>query len=244
MILSLIQTKGGTGKTTAALCLAYSAVFKSNFNSIAIIELDPQGTLRDWISDREKNGRVTDGEPTIYHLAGLKDVDLAIEVHKISHENDLVIFDVPGESIGRFATKFAVEYSDICLFPTRTSTFDEQCFRKNVYPMLAAKMRYKKNHKKFHILPTFIHPCSKKETILGYFNQILPDHIHCLPSLIPFRSVFENFSRDGKTLHDYINEIQSLKRQCVAANKAICDIEFVADSIVGVIKVISYEPPK
>ena len=56
MIISFIQTKGGTGKTTLAKCLAYSNAFKKAFKSISFVELDPQGTIESWVQQRQQNG--------------------------------------------------------------------------------------------------------------------------------------------------------------------------------------------
>jgi len=58
MITSFIQTKGGTGKTTLAKCLAFSKTFKKEFGSVCLIELDPQGTISSWHKHRQESRTV------------------------------------------------------------------------------------------------------------------------------------------------------------------------------------------
>lgn len=56
-IFSFVQTKGGTGKTTLSLGVACSQAFKKRYNRVALVELDSQGNLADWIGNRIANKR-------------------------------------------------------------------------------------------------------------------------------------------------------------------------------------------
>ena len=46
MIVAIAGTKGGSGKTTTAVCLALEALEQGR--DVLVLDLDPQGTAADW----------------------------------------------------------------------------------------------------------------------------------------------------------------------------------------------------
>ncbi|HIA46560.1 MAG TPA: ParA family protein [Candidatus Hydrogenedentes bacterium] len=52
-IISIVNLKGGCGKSTTARCLAHSKAFRRAYKRIALVELDPQGTLAAWSAQRD-----------------------------------------------------------------------------------------------------------------------------------------------------------------------------------------------
>jgi len=73
-IISLAQTKGGCAKSTLAQCLAYSNAFRKKYKSIALVELDIQGTLKAWHS---KHITSTDADGVA--LAAIQGLNLKLE---------------------------------------------------------------------------------------------------------------------------------------------------------------------
>ncbi len=89
-IISFVQTKGGTGKTTPSQGVACSKAFYS----IALVELDPQGTLADWIGERIAYKRKLKSVK-FYQLVDLDLDALATKLTEIVENNEAVILDVP-----------------------------------------------------------------------------------------------------------------------------------------------------
>ncbi len=232
-IFSFVQTKGGTGKTTLSQGVACSKAFRKTFGKVALVEIDPQGTLADWIGERIIYKRVLKNV-AFHQLVGLELSVLTNKLEKIVAENEAVILDVPGESVGGFATKLALNLSDLVLIPMRTSTNDEASFGRNLWPVIQESLR--DNNATFNIVPTFIHPQTNAKNIQEYFKGIMPEQIGCLGSVLPFRSTFENFSREGMTLAEYSASVKSNARLYTQAKKAEMDLETIAQEIVNLTK--------
>lgn len=232
MIISLVQTKGGTGKTTLARGLAYSEAFQNHFKSICLVELDPQGSLESWQRQRIELG--LEDKISFINLAKSAIEDIEKKLITLSSQNKLMILDVPGESVGRFMTKFAIALSDVVMFPMRSSTDDEQSFRDNLYPIIQENFNSDSEQNAYYIVPTFVHPQTKPETIKKYFDDIKPDEVQCLSSFLPYRSVFENYSREGMNQYDYAKMVKNNARNYMQAQKAIRDVEKIAKDILTI----------
>lgn len=231
MIISFIQTKGGTGKTTLAKCLAYSKQFQKNFGSIALVELDPQGTIYAWHGQRERAG-LANSNVEFVNLAEADSGKMEKTLTQLFNDKDAMILDVPGESVGKFATRFATALSDLILIPMRSSTNDEQSFIDNILPVVVQTVQSHPEKKgSFYIVPTFVHPQSNPDRIRDYFLDIVPGEVGCFKAGLPHRSVFENFSRDGMNLYEYARMVKSNARFYEQAKKAIGDIENISQEI-------------
>ena len=68
MIIGFVQTKGGTGKSTLSVNTAFSKAMKRKFDSIALVELDSQGTLKSWWEEREEMG-YDPGKVSFHHIS-------------------------------------------------------------------------------------------------------------------------------------------------------------------------------
>jgi cellulose biosynthesis protein BcsQ len=233
-IFSFVQTKGGTGKTTLSQGIACSKTFGKAFGKVALVEIDPQGTLADWIGERIAHKRVLKNVG-FHQLVGLELSVLTSKLEKIVAENEAVILDVPGESVGGFATKLALNLSDLVLIPMRTSTNDEASFGRNLWPVIQEGLR-DNNTATFCIVPTFVHPQANPKNIQEYFRDIMPEQIGCLGSVLPFRSTYENFSREGMTLTEYSASVKANARLYTQARKAETDMETIAQEIVNLTK--------
>lgn len=232
MIIAFVQTKGGTGKSTLALNMAFSQRIHQTFGSIKIVELDPQGTLRKWWSRRNDSNKKCEKVDFI-QISSTKKEDIFRELEGLEKRNELLILDVPGESVGKFHTQFACAVADLVLIPMRTSTNDEEAFEDNLLPIIERILQIDRAAKDiFYVLPSFIHPLANKRNIIDYFKDIMPGYIHCLNATFSFGSVFENFSRAGNNLYEYADSIKSNRKLYGQAMKAIAEIESIADEII------------
>lgn len=112
MILSTINQKGGSGKSTVAVNLA--ALAASNQVKTALIDLDPQATACAWVRSREAN----DIKLLVTHPP-----ELSNSVKELEEQGyQFIIIDTPPHNSTAAAN--AVSVSDICLMPVRPSAFD------------------------------------------------------------------------------------------------------------------------
>jgi cellulose biosynthesis protein BcsQ len=231
MIVSFVQTKGGTGKSTLSMNTAFSSAVASRYSSIALVELDPQGTLHSWWQNRSEETKEK-GKVSFHHISSTQKEVVQEGITSIASHNELLILDIPGESTSRLHTKFACAFSDIVVIPMRTSTNDENAFRDNLLPLVRDLLKVSSEKKgAFQILPSFTNAQSNKKKIIEYFKEILPEYIGCLDEVYPARSIYENFNRDGMNLIEYTESLKNNKRAYSQALKAVEDIENIANAI-------------
>jgi cellulose biosynthesis protein BcsQ len=231
MVISFVQTKGGTGKSTLAMNMAFSRHLNRRYRSVALVELDPQGTLHNWWKERMEFGHKS-GNVSFHHISSTQKEVFQDGINSITAHNDLIVMDIPGESTGKLHTRFACAVSDFVLIPMRTSTNDEAAFADNLYPIIKEIIRLApKKKSSFYVLPSFTHPMSKKQTVIQYFQEIIPPYVDCLAAIYPSRSIYENFNRDGLTLYEYALSVKKNRRHYHQAVSAINDIEEIARTI-------------
>lgn len=236
MIISFIQTKGGTGKSTLAMNIAFSSVITKYFQSIALVELDPQGTLKTWWTEREENQRLL-GNVSFHHISSTQKEVIQEGIKTIAVHNQLVVLDTPGESISKLHTRFACAFSDIVIIPMRTSTNDESAFADNLLPIIKEIIKTNPDKKgSFYVLPSFTNSQANKNKILDYFVEILPEYISCIDAVYPTRGIYENFNRDGMNLYDYHDLVKTNQKMKVQAEKAIQDIETISEKMIQLVE--------
>lgn len=118
--IALVTQKGGTGKSSLAVSLAVAAA-EAGQNSY-IIDLDPQGTAKNWYERRESS------TPQVAAIEASQ-VSMAMETLK-SQGVDLLIIDTAG--VDTPATISAMQAADLCLIPARPSIADIEATRATV----------------------------------------------------------------------------------------------------------------
>lgn len=236
MIISFVQTKGGTGKSTLSLNTAFSKVLEERFESVALVEFDPQGTLQSWWMERKEEGKQS-GRVSFHHLSSTQREVLQEGIKSVATHNRVLILDIPGEGISKLHTKFACAVSDLVVIPMRTSTNDEAAFAKNLLPIIQEiiKMDPKKKNA-FRILPSFTHPQIKLGNLLDYFQEILPPFVQCLGAANSFRSVYENYNRFGTTLREYTISVENNNKLAQQASKAVSEVEQIVNHILQIVE--------
>ncbi|MGH3233466.1 MAG: ParA family protein [Streptosporangiaceae bacterium] len=78
MIVAVAGTKGGSGKTTTAVCLAQEAAGRGV--DVLLLDLDPQGTATEWVPELSK------------HVPAVRN---AQEVAALGADRELVLIDTP-----------------------------------------------------------------------------------------------------------------------------------------------------
>ncbi len=87
-VFTIAQRKGGAGKTTLALHLAVA--WAGAGRRVAVVDVDPQGSLRRWAEERAAQG--IDGGPDVVALTGWRATG---EVERLARSHDLVVIDSP-----------------------------------------------------------------------------------------------------------------------------------------------------
>lgn len=113
IVIALVNTKGGVGKSTLASALAVRAL--ADKMRVAIVDTDPQESLAKWFERRRQK-------------AGMSAViaewpsDGIEELRKSRPQPDVVFIDVPPVNIDLIRN--AIENADVALIPVKASAHD------------------------------------------------------------------------------------------------------------------------
>jgi chromosome partitioning protein len=110
-VISVLNQKGGAGKTTIATNLAHALLLDDY--KVLLVDSDPQGSLRDW---NESNG----GE--LIPVIGLDRETLPKDLKAVSKGYDFIVID-GAPQIAKMSAA-AVKASDLILIPVQPSPYD------------------------------------------------------------------------------------------------------------------------
>ena len=116
-IITIAQQKGGSGKTTLAAHLAV-ALSRRDGQSVALLDVDPQGSLGEWFELRENRL----GEDTGLTFRTASGWGARREAKSVARDHDVVIIDTPPKS--DLESKPAIEAADLVAVPVQPSPVD------------------------------------------------------------------------------------------------------------------------
>lgn len=117
MIISFLNQKGGTGKTTVSTNVAAELAYRG-FKTL-FVDADPQGTAMRGASERPED------KPLLYNVIGMPNTSISQQIPKMQEENgyDFVIIDGPPRMTS--LAKNIIITSDVIVMPMRASGYDE-----------------------------------------------------------------------------------------------------------------------
>lgn len=114
--ITIAQQKGGAGKTTIAAQLAVTW-WKSGL-SVAMLDVDPQGSLAAWFDERLRHGHDAKG----LHLVQVSGWRLSTELDRLKREFDVVVIDSPPHA--ETDARVAVRAAALVIVPVQPSPMD------------------------------------------------------------------------------------------------------------------------
>ena len=116
-IVTLAQQKGGSGKTTLAAHLAVA--FARGGLSVAVLDVDPQGSLGEWFEAREKS-LGEDATGLVFRTAS--GWGARREARSLARDFDAVVIDTPPKS--DVESRPAIEAADLVVVPIQPTPID------------------------------------------------------------------------------------------------------------------------
>lgn len=114
-IIAVAQRKGGAGKTT--LVAQLGVAWARQGLRIALLDVDPQGSLSAWAGVRQTSGRGP--APAIAAVQGWK---LGVEIDRLRNAYDLLVIDTPPHA--ETDARVAVRAADLMVVPLQPSPMD------------------------------------------------------------------------------------------------------------------------
>jgi chromosome partitioning protein len=184
MIISLLNQKGGVGKTTLAIHLAVALAKKRK--RVLLVDADPQGSAMDWSANRESK--------TSLPVIGLPKATLHKELPKMEADYDFIIID--GSPRVYDVARSALMASDIVLIPVQPSPYDVWA-AKEIVDLLEDIKPFKENLKNAFVINRKI-----VNTAIGRdVNEALAEYsLPVLKSQISQRVGFAESAASGKTV--------------------------------------------
>lgn len=130
-VLTMAARKGGAGKTTLATSLAVAAVQAGEV--VVAVDLDPQGSLREWSERRE-------AQDIVFRPVEASGLDALLTRLRDHGRTTLAIVDTPG-AFGPEVT-VALRQSDLALLPVRPSLLDVTATRRTAEALDVLGRRY------------------------------------------------------------------------------------------------------
>ncbi|NKD84778.1 ParA family protein [Haematospirillum jordaniae] len=114
-IITVAQQKGGSGKTTLTAQLAVA--WRQKGRKVALVDIDPQGSLSAWHSAREASNAA--GDFTLLAVPGWR---LGSELEVLCQTHDIVLIDSPPHAESE--VRIVIRNASLVILPVQPSPMD------------------------------------------------------------------------------------------------------------------------
>jgi len=202
VILSVINQKGGVGKTTLSISIA--AALGNRKMRVLLVDADPQGSALDWIAVRQGAAP--------FAAVGIPKPILHLELPKMAKDFDAILIDGPPRVYD--VAKSAVMASDAVLIPVLPSQFDVWAAEESVKLLEECAVFKKQLKAAFVINRKIANTAIGRDVVKALKQYPLP----VLPTVVCQRVAFAESAR-GRTVFELdadspaSKEIQSLTKE-------------------------------
>ena len=201
-VITIAQQKGGAGKTTLVVHLAIAMAQRGL--KIALIDIDPQGSLGHWHKIREK--RMGEGY-TGLHFSTISGWRVGTEVSKLRRAYDVIIIDSPPHV--ETEARSAIRAADLVIIPVQPSPTDLWATQATINFALSEKIPVR-------TVMNRVNPASKllatiKAELPELANSSLGNRVTFASSLLEGKGVTEIEPRSAASL-----EIKALTEEIIA----------------------------
>ena len=195
MIISVVNEKGGSGKTTIAVNLAFK--FAEQGIDTMLVDADPQRSVETLIDYRANNGL----ELPFTSVSRTGD-SLAKEVRNLANKYDSIIIDTGGRDSREMRQALLV--SDIVLIPTIiTSGFDQAVLNK-MLNLISETLIMNENLKTLIVNnKASTNPMlqNKVQKFVDFLSEVeLPQNVKLANIILHEREIYKNVIFDGKSV--------------------------------------------
>lgn len=175
MIISLLNQKGGVGKTTLSTHIASTLALSGK--RVLLIDGDVQGSALDWAASRK--------DDPIFNVVGISKNTIHKEVPTLAEGYDYVIIDGPPRVYD--VAKSAIAASDLILIPVQPSPYDVWAAKEvvdlinEVRDTINNYRGYKKIESAFlvnRVIPNSVIGRDVEEALSQYEFPVLKNYIH------------------------------------------------------------------
>jgi chromosome partitioning protein len=208
-IISTVNQKGGSGKTTLSMQLAGTLARRGN--KVLVVDADPQGTATRWAATAE------DDKPFPASVVGLSAASGKVhrEVKKFIDDYDYIIIDCPPAADSP-VPQSALLIADLALVPIIPSPLDMWA-AVGIRQVIQNVSEINENLKARLVL----NQCQSNTSLAKEALEILPEFgIDLCKTYIHHRQVYRQSAVFGQTVHDFgskaspaIEEVESLTNE-------------------------------
>ena len=175
MIISLLNQKGGVGKTTLSTHIASTLALGGK--RVLLIDGDVQGSALDWAASRKAD--------TLFNVVGIAKNTIHKEIPSLAKGYDYVIIDGPPRVYD--VAKSAIAASDLVLIPVQPSPYDVWAAKEvvdlvnEVKDTINSYRGYKKIEAAFlinRVIPNTVISRDVKDALVQYNISVLDNYVH------------------------------------------------------------------
>jgi chromosome partitioning protein len=194
MILTFASQKGGAGKTTGSITVAYE--YASSGFRVLLVDTDRQQSILDWNADRGDDMPL----PDTLSIAAMTGTKLHKDINKIIQNFDHIIIDTPGEAFSGEIARSAALISDVVIIPCVCSAKAVRSTKKTI--RLMKEMRLANTQLKVFFLFNHVEATSMRKRIEPMVLEALGDEIVLMKTEISKRVLYDKADLEGLTIQE------------------------------------------